>query len=259
MTREEAIHYLERIKQEYDCSYEEDALDMAIKALEQQSMPTLVLPNIDKESYERLLKHPVMIHIMDEEQEQLDFVQPHKRIPVRLSVSENPNNCDLISREKVCDYIAEFINHEYSTDAECEMVDLMIKGIQHMPTVKPQPCEDAVSREAVEDKLFKLCNELEGIFANIRMQNQDESACGLCEYDCPSPYECPGFDIEDCFKLAYEIRHKWQSTKDLPSVKPQEITDENLHREREQAYMQGYEDASKRFRQELLKGDKKDV
>ena len=33
-------------------------------------------------------------------------------------------------------------------------------------------------------------------------------------------------------------------------TKSQEPTDENLHREREQAYMQGYEDASKRFRQE---------
>lgn len=32
-------------------------------------------------------------------------------------------------------------------------------------------------------------------------------------------------------------------------IKSQEPT-ENLHREREQAYMQGYEDASKRFRQE---------
>lgn len=30
----------------------------------------------------------------------------------------------------------------------------------------------------------------------------------------------------------------------------EEPTDENLHREREQAYMQGYEDASKKFRQE---------
>jgi len=36
MTREEAIHYLERIKNEYDCSYEEDALAMAIRALEQE-------------------------------------------------------------------------------------------------------------------------------------------------------------------------------------------------------------------------------
>ena len=32
----------------------------------------------------------------------------------------------------------------------------------------------------------------------------------------------------------------------------QESTDENLHREREQAYMQGYEDASERFRQQLI-------
>lgn len=30
----------------------------------------------------------------------------------------------------------------------------------------------------------------------------------------------------------------------------EEPTNENLHREREQAYMQGYEDASKKFRQE---------
>ena len=36
MKREEAIHYLERIKQEYDCSYEEDALNMAIQALERE-------------------------------------------------------------------------------------------------------------------------------------------------------------------------------------------------------------------------------
>lgn len=41
--------------------------------------------------------------------------------------------------------------------------------------------------------------------------------------------------------------------KDMPSVKPQEPTDENLHREREQFYMLGYEDASKRFRQEPCK------
>lgn len=30
----EAISYLEKIKMEYDCSYEEDALNMAIKSLE---------------------------------------------------------------------------------------------------------------------------------------------------------------------------------------------------------------------------------
>lgn len=34
----------------------------------------------------------------------------------------------------------------------------------------------------------------------------------------------------------------------------QEPTDENLHREREQAYMQGYEDACKKYRQEPKTG-----
>lgn len=90
--------------------------------------------------------------------------------------------------------------------------------------VEQEHCKDAVSRQAVADKLLRLCNELEGIFANIRMQNQDESVCGLCEYDCPAPFECPGVDIENCFKLAYEIRHKWQSTKDLSPVTPQPKT-----------------------------------
>ena len=46
---------------------------------------------------------------------------------------------DAISREAVCDYIAEFINNEYSSQAECEMVDAMIEGIQHLPPVKSQP------------------------------------------------------------------------------------------------------------------------
>lgn len=36
----------------------------------------------------------------------------------------------------------------------------------------------------------------------------------------------------------------------LPSVTPQ-LSEEDIHREREQAYMLGYEDASKKFRTEL--------
>lgn len=84
--------------------------------------------------------------------------------------------------------------------------------------------DELISRQAVEDKLVKLCDSLEEIFANIRMENQDESVCGLCEYDCPAPFECKGFETNECFKLAYEIRHKWQSTKDLPPVNPQPKT-----------------------------------
>lgn len=45
---------------------------------------------------------------------------------------------DFISRENVCDYIAGFINNPYSTQNECEMVEAMIGGIQHMPSVNQQ-------------------------------------------------------------------------------------------------------------------------
>ena len=46
---------------------------------------------------------------------------------------------DCISREEVCDYIAEFVNHEYATDREREMVKHIIGGIQHLPSVRPKP------------------------------------------------------------------------------------------------------------------------
>lgn len=35
MRNDEVIRYLEKIKQEYDCCYEEDALNMAIEAIEE--------------------------------------------------------------------------------------------------------------------------------------------------------------------------------------------------------------------------------
>ena len=95
--------------------------------------------------------------------------------------------------------------------------------------LEQEPCEDAISRQAVEDKLLRLCNELEGIFADIRMKEGDDCVCGLCEYDTDhgidgSAFECPGFETDECFKLADEIRHEWQSTKDLPPVNPQPKT-----------------------------------
>lgn len=46
--------------------------------------------------------------------------------------------CDCISREEVCDYIAEFVNHEYATDRERELVKHIIGGIQHLPSIQPK-------------------------------------------------------------------------------------------------------------------------
>ena len=72
---------------------------------------------------------------------------------------------------------------------------------------------------------MRFCNELEGIFSDIREKNVDDSVCGLCEYDCDHGLdgyanECPGFERDDCFKLKEEYRNEWQSTKDLPPVQP---------------------------------------
>ena len=61
---------------------------------------------------------------------------------------------------------------------------------------------------------------------------------------------------ENIIKQLKRLIPSLQYADDVNAVKgaiqalSQEPTDENLHREREQAYMQGYEDASKRFRQE---------
>ncbi|MCR5201830.1 MAG: hypothetical protein K6D02_01865 [Lachnospiraceae bacterium] len=58
---------------------------------------------------------------------------------------EQKSREDCISREKVCEFLAEFINHEYSTDIECEMVNLMIEGIKHLPSVKQEPNTDVIT------------------------------------------------------------------------------------------------------------------
>lgn len=53
------------------------------------------------------------------------------------SIQPKPIRGDAISREEVCKYIREFINHEYATDREREMVVSMIAGIQHIQSIHP--------------------------------------------------------------------------------------------------------------------------
>jgi hypothetical protein len=73
---------------------------------------------------------------------------------------------------------------------------------------------DLISRTKAEDKLKRLVNEVENIFANIRERNVDDSVCGLCEYDGDHGLdgyanECPGFERDDCFKLKERYRKEW--------------------------------------------------
>ena len=63
------------------------------------------------------------------------YHKDHEPFNMAISALEQQPCEDAVSREAVCDYIAEYVNNEYSTQAECEMVDYMIDGIQHLPSV----------------------------------------------------------------------------------------------------------------------------
>ena len=87
---------------------------------------------------------------------------------------------------------------------------------------------DCISRQAAIDAANKLVDRFEQILRDIRETNEDESVCGLCEYDgafigqsgdwCN---ECPGFDKADCFKLSDERKKKWLKELELPSAQPE--------------------------------------
>jgi hypothetical protein len=87
---------------------------------------------------------------------------------------------------------------------------------------------DLISRQAAIDAANKLVDRFERILRDIRETNEDESVCGLCEYDgafigqsgdwCN---ECPGFDKADCFKLSDKRRKKWLKELGLPSAQPE--------------------------------------
>ena len=59
---------------------------------------------------------------------------------------------DCISRDEVCRYVAEFVNHEFSTREEEELIDNIITGIEHMPPVTPQ--------EPILEKINKMKSEI---------------------------------------------------------------------------------------------------
>lgn len=113
---------------------------------------------------------------------------------------------------------------------------------------KQKPSGDTISREAVLDYIHRILNQGTGkkkSFEFIRKYveklppvkpQKSRTELKYCDRNICMANEYNGIGCDEC-----EV------------TKSQEPTDENLHREREQAYMQGYEDASKRFRQEPCK------
>lgn len=52
--------------------------------------------------------------------------------------TKNNLGVDSISRDDVCRYVAEFVNHEFSTKEEEELIDNIITGIERMTSATPQ-------------------------------------------------------------------------------------------------------------------------
>lgn len=87
-----------------------------------------------------------------------------KALEIAIEALEQDSCEDCISREEVCDYIAEFVNHEYATDREREMVKHIIGGIQHLPSIQPTTKEnlvvgDCISRQAVLDLVEDMTDQ----------------------------------------------------------------------------------------------------
>ena len=131
--------------------------------------------DIDKkvESYKKLLKHPVVKHIMDEEQEQLDFIQPHKRIPVTLTVSG-----DLISRQAVLD------KFQWHSGDESNKYLTLWRFVENMPSVKPQTGHWIMRHRKVNTINYRtgedvLTGEIHTVKELIRYET-DEPYCACC-------------------------------------------------------------------------------
>lgn len=150
MTREEAIIYLKSadvtVGQEIKTKTAE-ALEMAIKTLEQE--PT-TKNDLAQERYQDLIEYfggeDIVLKDRKEFKAWLERVKWHVKRADELAreleqikgTTKENLGVDAVSRDEVCRYVAEFVNHEFSTREEEELIDNIITGIEHLPSVTPQ-------------------------------------------------------------------------------------------------------------------------
>lgn len=142
---------------------------------------------------------------------------------------------------------------------------------EEVRTAKQEPCEDAISREdtlkamieqlgirsedyliPAEATLYKVVKNMPPVTPQPKTGHWEKTTDKYCYY-----YKC------SCCGTKIP-QNEWGSDYFSPYcpecgakiVEPQERSGdlENIHREKEQAYMQGYEDASKKYRQEPKTG-----
>lgn len=108
--------------------------------------------------------------------------------------------CDCISREEVCDYIAEFVNHEYATDRERELVKHIIGGIQHLPSIQPTTKENLVVEDCISRaELLKA------------VDTWDKFGCDADSKLVP---------IKDCYVPYIHYDDVVKAIKGMPSIQP---------------------------------------
>ncbi|MBO5971323.1 MAG: hypothetical protein J6S14_22850 [Clostridia bacterium] len=162
MRVDEAIHYLERIKQEYDCSYEEDALDMAIQALEQEPK------NLHREREQAYM------------QGYEDASKRYRQEPCEDEYIKVPKKALKYRTAGMVAYNAEWLKNHFDIERA------VICGAQ-------EPCNDAISRrEAI--KIFTYNYKGERI----------------------PDYDCDNFPVQIAMKKVKKM------LRELPPVKPQE-------------------------------------
>lgn len=89
-----------------------------------------------------------------------------------------------VNQEAVCNFIAEFVNHPYSTQEECERVDAMISGINHMESIEVEEeefcpvksvekilnwCEENLN----EDELYKTLQQIYSIVTDMLFEGEE--------------------------------------------------------------------------------------
>ena len=149
--------------------------------------------------------------------EQLPSVTPQHASELEKNSKklENPatkNNLgvDSISRDEVCRYVAEFVNHEFSTKEEEELINNIIKGIEHMSSATPQePKSEWEQDHAILKAYSDGVNEvLDKIRAEIEEAVwEDEIIC----HDGTEEVRISRLDPDDVFEII--DKHKGEVTE----------------------------------------------
>ena len=112
--------------------------------------------------------------------------------------TKNDLGVDCISRDEVCRYVAEFVNHEFSTRKEEELIDNIITGIERMPSVTPQLSSEL---EKNSKKLEKIRDQLKSNLRGVEIALEV-----LVENDPLRPkMEGAKTTLEDCLELIDKV------------------------------------------------------